>query len=548
LCFFTNANNKSALLCIEGVRGMHNIHVMLPQQKDLKERICADLDASAVPYSPVGDIFEQEHIRALGVCYQQVASGMGSTVLFVSDPTRVLLHVANIPGVRPTTVLSDDLREIRQFYNCFLVEDQAPGPLRRAVLAKIAALVAPSFGTLERCVSREWVRQQWSLDCIASESTASEQVCQMQGSILTNKYAEGYPGARYYGGCAVVDEVERLAQKRAARLFGCRFANVQPHSGSQANQGVYTGLLDPGDTILGMALSHGGHLTHGYPISATGRVYQGVSYHVCRDTGLIDYDEVERLAQQHKPKLIIAGASAYPRVIDYARFRSIADSVGAYLLADIAHVAGLMAAKILPGPFPHAHVVTSTNHKTLRGPRGGFILCDEEDVFKRINRGVFPGLQGGPLMHVIAAKAQAFQEAGTMHHQRLMKRVVAGAQKLAEVLMDAGFVVLTGGTDNHKVLVDLRNKNITGQEAEDVLASYNIVINKNMVPFDTAKPMNPSGMRLGTVALACRGWDVPEFEQLGGIVTQIIEAYGKKPVTNLHQKIRTLCERFPIAS
>lgn len=525
---------------------MKAIHVMFPKDAQARERIESVAHELSLEIAAVGENFPKEEQCALGVCYQQVASGLGKNVLFVHKPADIMLAVAHIPGLAPVVVFHEDAREVDGNINCFIVDVNASNALVGAMLQKVSDLKTIHFGTLERCVAREWVRQQWSLDCIASESLASTDVCRLQGSLLTNKYAEGYPGARYYGGCSVVDEVETLAQKRATRLFGCAFANVQPHSGSQANQAVYAGLLKPGDTLLGMDLAHGGHLTHGYAINNSGQVYKGIAYHVCKDTYLIDYDEVELLALKHRPAMIIAGASAYARTIDYARFRSIADKVGAYLLVDMAHIAGLVAAKILPSPFPHAHVVTSTNHKTLRGPRGGFVLCNDEDVYAKVNKGVFPRMQGGPLMHIIAAKAQAFQEASSMHHQRLMQRVVSGAKVMATVFMDAGFSVLTGGTDNHKIMIDLRPQGLTGQRVEDILAGYHIAINKNMVPFDTAKPMDPSGIRLGSMALACRGMGDKEFADMAQIISEIILSCGKKPATVMHRRIRSLCERFPI--
>ena len=525
---------------------MKVVHVMLPRDNQERVRIESIARAQEAEVVLVGESLPTEEQSALVVCYQQVAGGGGTNVLFVQKPAELLLSVAHIPGLVPAVVAHEDAREVEAPFNCFIVDVVASEALICAVLNKVSDLKTTHFGTLERCVAREWVRQQWSLDCIASESLASTDVCQLQGSILTNKYAEGYPGARYYGGCSVVDDVELLAQKRATRLFGCAFANVQPHSGSQANQAVYAGLLKPGDTILGMDLSHGGHLTHGYAINNSGQVYKGIAYHVRKDTYLIDYDEVEMLALKHRPAIIVAGASAYARTIDYARFRSIADKTGAYLLVDMAHIAGLVAAKVLPSPVPHAHVVTSTNHKTLRGPRGGFVLCNDEDIFAKVNRGVFPRMQGGPLMHVIAAKAQAFQEASTMHHQRLMQRVVSGAQAMVGVFLREGFSVLTGGTDNHKIMIDLRPQKLTGQKVEDLLAGYHIAINKNMVPFDTAKPMDPSGIRLGSMALACRGWRDQEFVEMANIICEIILSCGKKPATVMYKRIRSLCERFPI--
>ncbi|MCY4414308.1 MAG: serine hydroxymethyltransferase [Alphaproteobacteria bacterium] len=410
-------------------------------------------------------------------------------------------------------------------------------------MSAVVAAEAPSVDELYVSVAQEWVKQQFSWNMVASESLASHSVCALQGSVLTNKYAEGYPGARYYGGCAVVDVVESLAQERAKSLFNCQFANVQPHSGSQANQAVYTALLDAGDTILGMDLAHGGHLTHGFPINSSGKLYKGIAYPVVKQTGLIDYDEVERLAVKHNPRLIIAGASAYSRIIDYKRFRVIADKVGAYLMADIAHIAGLIAAGILPSPFPYASVVTSTTHKTLKGPRGGLILCEDQEMSSKINKGVFPGTQGGPLMHVIAAKAQAFKEASTDAYKAMMHNVVEGAQLMSKTLRSEGFDVLTGGTDNHKILVDLRSMRVEGKVAEDRLAAYCIFANKNMVPYDTASPMNPSGIRLGSMALACRGMKGDIFAEVAHIIAEIIL---DKPECDHRARIAQLCARYPI--
>ena len=526
---------------------MGEVHVMFPKDSDaVRVRVEQAAQAHDLSLVIVGESLAREEQNALCVCYQQIAAGVRKNILCVSRPSEILLAVSHVPGLVPVVVSHEDGRAIKAPFNCFIVEKEESPTFYECLLQKVSALKTASYGTLERYVAREWVRQQWSVDCIASESLASAEVCRLQGSILTNKYAEGYPGARYYGGCSVVDQIEECAQKRATTLFGCRYANVQPHSGSQANQAVMAGLINPGDTILGMELSHGGHLTHGTKVNMSGQLYKGVAYHVRKDTYLIDYEEVEKLALLHRPALIIAGASAYARKIDYERFRAIADKAGAYLLVDMAHVAGLIAGKVLPSPIPHAHIITSTNHKTMRGPRGGFILCNDEDVFKKINKGVFPRVQGGQLMHVIAAKAQAFQEASTMHYQRLMERVVKGAKIMAQVFMREGFDVLTGGTDNHKILIDLRSRGTTGKKVEDVLSGYNIIVNKNMVPFDTAPPANPSGVRLGSVALACRGFCEKDFEEIAYVMTEIILSCGKKPVTAMRKHVRTLCERHPV--
>ncbi len=356
-------------------------------------------------------------------------------------------------------------------------------------------------------LNREYERQRDGLELIASENFTSQAVMTAVGSYLTNKYAEGYPGKRYYGGCEVIDEVEVLAIERAKELFGCAWANVQPHSGSGANLAVYYTLLDKGDTVLGMDLAHGGHLTHGSPVNFSGMNYQFVSYPVNKETELIDYDHVRELAHQHKPKMIICGASAYSRIIDFAAFRSIADEVGAYLLADIAHIAGLVAAGLHPSPIPHAHVVTSTTHKTLRGPRSGIILSNDVELGKRIDKLIFPGTQGGPLEHVIAGKAVAFFEALQPEFKRYSQLVIDNAQRLASELQQLGYRIVSGGTDNHCFIVDLRDKGLTGNKASILLDKVHITISKSMIPFDPEKPWVTSGIRIGTPALSTRGFD-----------------------------------------
>ena len=390
------------------------------------------------------------------------------------------------------------------------------------------------------------------MELIASENFASEAVLAAQGSILSNKYAEGYPGRRYYGGCEHVDAVEDIAVRRAMRLFDCGFANVQPHSGAQANQAVFVALLKPGDTILSMDLAAGGHLSHGAPPNLSGKWFHAIHYGVHPDTSLIDYDEVATLAQRHRPKLIIAGGSAYPRTIDFARFRRIADSVGAHLLVDMAHFAGLVAAGVHPNPLPHAHVVTTTTHKTLRGPRGGMILSNDPELGKRMNSAVFPGLQGGPLMHVIAAKAVAFGEALRPAFKVYSAAVVENAQALARTLQHRGYPIVSGGTDTHLALVDLRAKGITGSVAEDLLESANITCNKNAVPFDPEKPSITSGIRLGSPACTTRGFGVTEFTVVGHMIADLIDARAKSDGdgASLKEKVRSqveaLCKRFPI--
>ena len=398
----------------------------------------------------------------------------------------------------------------------------------------------------------ELTRQQEQIELIASENIVSRAVLEAQGSVLTNKYAEGYPGRRYYGGCEYVDVAEKLAIDRAKQLFGCEFVNVQPHSGAQANQCVLLALCAPGDTIMGLSLSAGGHLTHGAAPNLSGKWFKAVQYGVRRDDSLIDFDEVEAMAREHKPKLIIAGGSAYPRVIDFARFRKIADEVGAYFQVDMAHFAGLVAAGVHPSPFPHAHIVTTTTHKTLRGARGGMILSNDLALGKKINSAAFPGLQGGPLMHVIAGKAAAFGEALKPEFKVYSQQVVANAQALAGVLMANGFDIVTGGTDTHLMLVDLRPKGLTGKAAEESLDRAGITCNKNGVPFDPAKPTVTSGIRLGSPAATTRGFGAGEFRQVGQMITRVLDALAENLEDNgdteaeVRDDVRALCRRFPI--
>ncbi len=395
-------------------------------------------------------------------------------------------------------------------------------------------------------ICRETRRQEYKLELIASENLVSERVLEAQGSLLTNKYAEGYPGKRYYGGCEYVDIVENLAIERAKELFGADHVNVQPHSGSQANMGVYFAALKPGDTILGMNLAHGGHLTHGSPVNFSGRLYNVVPYGVSKDTERIDYDEVERLAIEHRPKLIVVGASAYPRILDFERFRAIADKVGAYVMVDIAHIAGLVAAGLHPNPVPYAEFVTTTTHKTLRGPRGGMIMCREEFA-KEINSRIFPGIQGGPLMHVIAAKAVALKEALTPEFRDYQKQVVKNAAKLADSLAGKGFRIVSGGTDNHLMLVDLTPKGLTGKEAEEALDRAGITVNKNGIPFDTKSPFITSGIRIGTPAVTTRGMKEEEMEMIASFIHDVLEDVENLSLQErVKGEVKKLCERFPI--
>jgi glycine hydroxymethyltransferase len=401
---------------------------------------------------------------------------------------------------------------------------------------------------LARAIDAERQRQEEHVELIASENYASPRVLEAQGSVLTNKYAEGYPGKRYYGGCQFVDIAEELAISRAKQLFSAAYANVQPHSGSQANAAVYMALLNPGDTVLGMSLAHGGHLTHGSPVNFSGRLYKIVSYGVDATSGLINYDEVERLAREHKPRMIIAGFSAYSRVLDFPRFRAIADSVGAYLFVDMAHVAGLVAAGEYPNPVPLADVTTTTTHKTLRGPRGGLILARENDeITKKLNSLVFPGTQGGPLMHVIAAKAVAFKEALDPAFKDYQREVKANASSMAKTLIKRGFKIVSGGTENHMFLVDLIDKDITGKDGDAVLDAAHITVNKNAVPNDPRSPFVTSGLRMGTPAVTTRGFGRPEVEQLAGWIADILDDIkDEKRAAQIRQQVIELCRRFPV--
>ncbi|MCD6280173.1 MAG: serine hydroxymethyltransferase [Deltaproteobacteria bacterium] len=395
-------------------------------------------------------------------------------------------------------------------------------------------------------IQEELFRQRNKLELIASENIVSEAVLEAQGCVMTNKYAEGYPGKRYYGGCEYVDKAEALAVERAKALFGAEHANVQPHSGTQANMAVYFTIMEPGDTYLGMNLSHGGHLSMGSPVNFSGKIYNVVPYGVRKDDHRIDYDQVRDLARKHRPKLIIAGASAYPRIIDFARFREIADEVDAYLMVDMAHIAGLIAAGLHPNPVPYADFVTTTTHKTLRGPRGGMILCKEEFA-KKLNSTVFPGMQGGPLMHVIAAKAVALKEAMSEDFNAYQAQIVKNAKAMADVLIQNGFDLISGGTDNHLILVDLNNKGLTGKEAEAYLDEAWITVNKNTIPFETRSPFITSGIRIGTPAVTTRGMKEDEMREIATMIASVIDSRGdKKVIDTVREGVKELTERFPI--
>ena len=428
-------------------------------------------------------------------------------------------------------------------------DQSVPMPLERF----FAAPLADTDPEIAAAIAAELVRQQDGIELIASENIVSAAVLEAQGSVLTNKYAEGYPGRRYYGGCQEVDKAETLAIDRACRIFACSFANVQPHSGAQANQAVFLALLQPGDTILGMSLAAGGHLTHGAAPNQSGKWFHAVQYGVRRDDGLLDYDELERLARAERPKIIIAGGSAYPRIIDFPRIRAVADEVGAYFMVDMAHFAGLVAAGLYPSPLPHAHVVTTTTHKTLRGPRGGMVLSNDADIGKKINSAVFPGLQGGPLMHVIAAKAVAFGEALRPEFRAYQRAVADNARALGESLVEGGLALVTGGTDSHLLLVDLRPKRVTGKAAEASLQRAHMTANKNAIPFDPEKPAITSGIRLGTPAATTRGFGTAEFRQVGQMIAEVLDglaASNDGDNGNIEAAVGTrvleLCARFPI--
>jgi len=411
------------------------------------------------------------------------------------------------------------------------------------------ATIAGYDDELAQAIAGEARRQEDHVELIASENYASPRVMEAQGSVLTNKYAEGYPGKRYYGGCEYVDVAEKLAIERLKKLFGADYANVQPHSGSQANQAVYFALLQPGDTILGMSLAHGGHLTHGAKVNMSGKFFNAVQYGIDPDTGLVDYDDIEKLAVEHKPKMIVAGFSAYSQVLDWAKFRAIADKVGAYLFVDMAHVAGLVAAGVYPNPLPHAHVVTSTTHKTLRGPRGGIIVAKGlgEELEKKLQSIVFPGIQGGPLMHVIAAKAVAFKEALEPAFTEYQKQVVKNAKAMAKTLISRGYKVVSGGTENHLMLIDLIGREVTGKDAEAALGKAHITVNKNAVPNDPRSPFVTSGLRIGTPAITTRGYTEADAADLAGWICDVLDAPSDEAVlATVRDKVTAQCAKYPV--
>jgi len=429
--------------------------------------------------------------------------------------------------------------------------DQAAAMSRPDTL--YSAPLAETDPDVAEIIKLEFDRQRDGIELIASENFVSRAVLEAQGSVLTNKYAEGLPGRRYYGGCQFVDMVERLAIERVTKLFGCEFANVQPHSGASANAAAFMALMQPGDTFMGLNLAAGGHLTHGSPVNMSGKWFKAVPYSVRRDDHRIDMDEVAKLAREHRPKVIIAGGSAYPRIIDFAKFRAIADEVGAYLMVDMAHFAGLVAGGVHPSPFPHAHVVTSTAHKTLRGPRSGFVLTNDPELARKLNSAVFPGLQGGPLMHVVAAKAVAFGEALRPFFKLYARNVVENAKALAETLRSRGLDIVSGGTDTHLMLVDLRPKRLTGKVAELALGRADITCNKNGIPFDPEKPTVTSGIRLGTPACTSRGFGVAEFRQVGELIVEVLDVLSQKGAeedslveATVRDKVRQLIARFPL--
>ncbi|BDU50714.1 serine hydroxymethyltransferase [Haliovirga abyssi] len=396
-------------------------------------------------------------------------------------------------------------------------------------------------------IEREEERQEYGIELIASENFVSKAVMEAAGSVLTNKYAEGYPDKRYYGGCQIVDIAEKLAISRAKELFDVEYVNVQPHSGSQANMAVYIALINPGDTVMGMSLPHGGHLTHGSKVSFSGKIYNSVSYGVAAGTETIDYEEVRKIAIENKPKLIIAGASAYPRIIDFKKFREIADEVGAYFVVDMAHIAGLVATGLHPSPVPYAHVVTTTTHKTLRGPRGGMIMTNDEEIAKKINKAIFPGIQGGPLMHIIAAKAVAFKEALSDSFKEYQTQVVKNAKVLADELTKAGLRIVSGGTDNHLMLVDLTPKGLTGKAVENALVKAEITVNKNGIPFDKEKPFVTSGIRIGTPSVTTRGMKETEMVKIAELIVKVIDNIDNEDIIKeVKNEVRKLAERFPL--
>ncbi len=400
---------------------------------------------------------------------------------------------------------------------------------------------------IAKAILDEEERQEYGIELIASENFVSKAVMEAAGSVMTNKYAEGYPDKRYYGGCHFVDVAEKLAIERAKELFNVKYVNVQPHSGSQANMGAYMAVINAGDTVMGMNLSHGGHLTHGSPVNFSGKLYNIVSYGVSKETETIDYEEVRKMALEHKPKLIITGASAYPRVFDFKKFREIADEVGAYFIVDMAHIAGLVAAGVHPSPVPYAHIVTTTTHKTLRGPRGGMIMTNDEELAKKIDKQIFPGIQGGPLMHIIAAKAVAFKEALSPEFKEYQTQIVKNAKVLAEEMVKKGFRIVSGGTDNHLMLVDLTPKGITGKDAQEALVKAEITVNKNGIPFDTQKPMVTSGIRIGTPAVTTRGMKETEMVKIAELITKVLENINNEAVIEeVKKEVHELGKKFPL--
>jgi glycine hydroxymethyltransferase len=421
--------------------------------------------------------------------------------------------------------------------------DRAAAAMGHEFLQKSLAEVDPQIAD---AIAMETRRQNDTLELIASENHVSRAVLTAMGSVFTNKYAEGYPGKRYYGGCGPTDIVENIAIERAKKLFGAEHANVQPHSGSQANMSVYFAMLKPGDTIMGMDLSHGGHLTHGHPLSYSGRDFKVVAYHVRKEDERIDYDEMQKLAEAEKPRMIICGASAYSRVIDFKRIREIADSAGALMMADIAHIAGLVVTGNHPSPVPYADFVTTTTHKTLRGPRAGLVLCKEQYA-KDLDRSVFPGVQGGPLVHIVAAKAVAFQEALSPEFKEYQTQIIRNAKALAQAVGENGFRIVSGGTDNHLFMTDVFSKGITGKDAQNYLEAANITVNKNTIPFDTQKPMVASGLRIGTPAVTTRGLREPEMKTMANLIARVLDAKGDAGVTaQVKSEVKQLCDRFPI--
>jgi len=421
--------------------------------------------------------------------------------------------------------------------------DRATAAMGHEFLDRSLAEVDPQIAD---AIALETRRQNDTLELIASENHVSRAVLTAMGSVFTNKYAEGYPGKRYYGGCGPTDVVETIAIERAKKLFGAEHANVQPHSGSQANMSVYFAMLKPGDTIMGMDLSHGGHLTHGHPLSYSGRDFKVVAYHVRKEDELIDYDEMQRLAEAEKPRMIICGASAYSRIIDFKRIREIADSAGALMMADIAHIAGLVVTGNHPSPVPYADFVTTTTHKTLRGPRAGLVLCKEQYA-KDLDRSVFPGVQGGPLVHIVAAKAVAFQEALSPEFKEYQTQIIRNAKALAQAVGENGFRIVSGGTDNHLFMTDVFSKGITGKDGQNYLEAANITVNKNTIPFDTQKPMVASGLRIGTPAVTTRGLREPEMKTMADLIARVLDAKGDAGVTaQVKSEVKQLCDRFPI--